>query len=214
MTETTGGRTQPDHEGLTDPPARHSLRTHGRGTIIRGVVRLLPLVAGAVLLIGCGNDLDASGGNGTSTSLPVSTHVADSATTAAPTTATQPAPSAPTQATTQPPPIETSVIPPEPDTSEVDRSAEALAFFRSTETLCAQEATRVGNQVIPPSYFSDASVINVADPSFRVRDGAGNELLVNLDDRIVTSPSGPEGELPNLYSFSCPTDLYPGTLHA
>ncbi len=101
-----------------------------------------------------------------------------------------------------------------PTASDVDRSAEALAFFRSTEAICAQEAAKVGNPVIPPAHFSGASVINAVDPSFRIRDGAGNELLVNLDDRIVTSTSGPEGELPQLYSFACPTDLYPGTLHA
>ncbi|MEZ5382557.1 MAG: hypothetical protein R2754_12285 [Microthrixaceae bacterium] len=62
------------------------------------------------------------------------------------------------------------------------------------------------------SSFAEARVINAVDPSYRIRDGAGNELLVNLEDRIVTSTDGPEGELPRAYSFACPTDLYPGTV--
>lgn len=157
----------------------------------------------------CGNDLTETGDGGPSVE---STAVTEAATGTSPGLTSPPVSTAPPPEATATSAVSTSDTP--APTTTGDRSDEALAFFRSTEADCAAGAAETGNPPLPPSNFAEARVINAVDPSYRIRDGSGNELLVNLEDRVVTSTSGAEGELPAAYSFACPTDLYPGTLHA
>ena len=73
---------------------------------------------------------------------------------------------------------------------------------------------RVGNiSVVPSSFFANATVEGPAPgDGWIIRDGAGNRLVVNLDERVVYSPDGRDAVLPAEYSFGCPETLYLGSL--
>lgn len=92
--------------------------------------------------------------------------------------------------------------------------AEALAFFRSTETACAEHADRTGNSPVDGVRFTEASVLGqTAGGAWIIEDGMGDRLLLDLDSQVVYGEDGPEGVLPMAYSFGCPEDLYLGSSH-
>lgn len=96
---------------------------------------------------------------------------------------------------------------------ETDDFAEALALFQSFESLCAQHAEDTGNPPVESFHFSDAQVTEEVEPRlFRVIDGAGNELLIDLVDEVVFAAGGDDQPLPREYSFGCPEDVFLGTL--
>jgi hypothetical protein len=82
-----------------------------------------------------------------------------------------------------------------------------LAFFRSTEATCAAHAEETGNTPVDPALFADATVEDGV-----VIDGAGTSLLVDPAAGTITGLDGPDGEAPLPYSFSCPPDVYLGTV--
>jgi len=92
--------------------------------------------------------------------------------------------------------------------------AEAVALFQSYEDECAAHAESTGNAVLAPSLFADATFeLDDALGEVRVIDGSGTALVVDLETSTFHSVDGPEGELPPSYSFSCPPELFVGTLH-
>ena len=101
----------------------------------------------------------------------------------------------------------TEDVPVEPD---FEPGQEALAFFRTTEEACAQHAEETSNDVLDPALFAEATIKSDSEPI--VIDGDGTELLVDLDAQIITGLDGPESAMPRPYSFSCPPDLYVGTI--
>lgn len=99
-----------------------------------------------------------------------------------------------------------------PPVPEGPTGQDAVDFFRSTEADCAAFATSVGNDVLPGSLFTDASVgRDLGDGSWVVLDGAGVELVVDLSAGVVHGVDGPTGVLPIDYSFGCPETLYLGS---
>jgi hypothetical protein len=91
----------------------------------------------------------------------------------------------------------------------------AVAFFQSTEEQCAAHAEETGNPTVDPSWFADATFdlpMSQELGALVVIDGGGNQLIVNLDDEVVTGTDGRAGPLPQSYSFGCPEDLYLGTI--
>lgn len=93
--------------------------------------------------------------------------------------------------------------------------SDAIAFFRSTEDICLEHARRTFNSELEPIRFSGATPVRETSPNvWLIVDGLGDELLVDLNDRTVYSTDGPEAELPRMYSFACPPELYPGTADA
>lgn len=157
-----------------------------------------------MVVVACG--LSACGGGGSSdtpatTIAPDATVTTLSATTLPATTAVETT----TPATTSP----TTTRAPDPTRPTAE---EALAFFRSTEAQCADFAGRVGNSPIDPSFFSDAHAAGEAPGGgWAIVDGAGNDLVVDLDERVVFSADGRESVLPPAYSFGCPERLYLGS---
>jgi hypothetical protein len=57
-----------------------------------------------------------------------------------------------------------------------------------------------------------AATVRPEGTQYRVTDGAGEEVLLDLGARVVTSLEGPGGILPNSYSFSCDPKVFQGTL--
>lgn len=91
--------------------------------------------------------------------------------------------------------------------------AAAVAFFQSTEALCAAHAGQTSNPTVPPGWFADAvAVEELADGEWLIQDGGGHQLVVNEGRGVVYSSDGPTAELPLEYSFGCPEDVYLGTL--
>lgn len=91
----------------------------------------------------------------------------------------------------------------------------ALEFFQSTERACADHADATGNEPVDPSLFAKASYD--ADESKMaggpvVVDGAGTPLLVDVEAETITSVDGPDAAMPRPYSFSCPPEVYVGTI--
>lgn len=88
-----------------------------------------------------------------------------------------------------------------------------LAFFRDTEDECAAHAEESGNSPLDPALFADATwELDPTTGVISVVDGAGTSLLVDVEAGIITGPDGPDGEMPSPYAFSCPEDLYVGTV--
>lgn len=109
------------------------------------------------------------------------------------------------------------------DTSEdvtdgptADDGEAALAFFQSTEERCAAHAEETGNSAVDPSYFAEASYDQPMSEELGaivIIDGAGNQLIVNVDDEQISGTDGAAGPLPQEYTFGCPEDLYVGTIN-
>jgi len=103
----------------------------------------------------------------------------------------------------------TALPPPTIPRAEADS---ALAFFRATESDCTAHANRVGNEPVPSSFFSGAVTEGPAPGGGRlIRDGAGNRLVVRVDEHVVYDAAGREAVLPHEYSFGCPETLYLGS---
>ena len=102
------------------------------------------------------------------------------------------------------------------DETIADWEAEAeadLEFFRSTEEACAEHAAETDNPPVDPARFADAGAgFDESYGKVLVEDGAGTLLDVNTEDEEIYGPEGPESEMPRPYSFSCPEDIYVGTV--
>lgn len=98
-----------------------------------------------------------------------------------------------------------------PPPSTVDDGSAALAFFRSTEATCADHADQTSNPRVDPARFADARAMSAqANGVWVIVDGLGDELTVDLNERVIYGSKGPAGELPSAYTFGCPEDLYLG----
>jgi hypothetical protein len=117
-----------------------------------------------------------------------------------------------TASTTTAPPETLDPGPADDSVPDPEAESEALDFFRSTEAECRAHTDRVGNMPPEPQRFAGATVVGSAgDGAWLVEDGLGDELIVDLVDRVVYSTDGPEMPLPTIYSFGCPEDRYLGT---
>ncbi len=106
----------------------------------------------------------------------------------------------------------TSSAPTEVDDGTSSGELEAVALFQAYEDDCELHAESTGNTVIDPALFADATAEVREDDEIVVIDGAGTELLVHFDDETFSGVDGPTGEIPVPYSFSCPPDLFVGTV--
>lgn len=164
------------------------------------------LLVAAALLTACGGDADPGPTRDESTTSVATTDLVP----------TEPGPTSPPSSSPSTQDIATATEDTAPGASEPAGvpGAEALAFFRSTETACAEHAGQSGNSPVDAVRFTDASVLGqTADGAWIIEDGKGDRLLVDLDAQVIYGEDGPEGVLPMVYSFGCPEDLYLGTSH-
>ncbi|MCA9624571.1 MAG: hypothetical protein KC731_36355, partial [Myxococcales bacterium] len=97
--------------------------------------------------------------------------------------------------------------PPEPGTTPsqaaVDpRQAEALAFYQSAVASCGAAASR----------GPGATVVETRpDGTVKVRDNAGQNLLVHTSAKLIYGPRGPQGVMPRPY-LQCNPRVFVGTM--
>ena len=192
------------------------------------VVRAATIVAVAGLLLGgCGDDGGADdAGRSTSTSEATTTTTAAATSTTTTTSTTTPETGGDDEwgATTTSSSTSTSTTAATADEATADEATadeedgapehtDPLEFFRSTEVACIEHTELVGNGPPEPERFEGARVVEmVAFRVWRIEDGLGDELLVDLEGGVVYSVDGPDQPVPIMYSFGCPPELYVGTL--
>jgi hypothetical protein len=94
-----------------------------------------------------------------------------------------------------------------------DDGAAALELLRSYEDECAAHADSTGNTRIDPVAFANAEVLSGdGDGGVLIEDGTGNRLVADLELGTFSGEDGPTGPLPGTYAFSCPPDLFVGTV--
>lgn len=92
------------------------------------------------------------------------------------------------------------------------RSADALSFFIQTEPTCAEYSLSVGNPGPSPHNYTYATVSRyLNDGLWLITDGQGRSLVVDMNQRAIYPPDGPDGILPHDYSFGCPPEIYLGS---
>ena len=192
------------------------------------VVRAATIVTVAGLLLGgCGDDGGADdAGRSTSTSEATTTTTAAATSTTTTTSTTTPETGGDDEwgATTTSSSTSTSTTAATADEATADEATadeedgapehtDPLEFFRSTEVACIEHTELVGNSPPEPERFEGARVVEmVAFRVWRIEDGLGDELLVDLEGGVVYSVDGPDQPVPIMYSFGCPPELYVGTL--
>lgn len=187
------------------------------------VVRAATIVTVAGLLLGgCGDDGGADdAGRSTSTSEATTTTTAAATSTTTTTSTTTPETGGDDEwgATTTSSSTSTSTTAATADEATADEEdgapehTDPLEFFRSTEVACIEHTELVGNGPPEPERFEGARVVEmVAFRVWRIEDGLGDELLVDLEGGVVYSVDGPDQPVPIMYSFGCPPELYVGTL--
>lgn len=187
------------------------------------VVRAATIVTVAGLLLGgCGDDGGADdAGRSTSTSEATTTTTAAATSTTTTTSTTTPETGGDDEwgATTTSSSTSTSTTAATADEATADEEdgapehTDPLEFFRSTEVACIEHTELVGNSPPEPERFEGARVVEmVAFRVWRIEDGLGDELLVDLEGGVVYSVDGPDQPVPIMYSFGCPPELYVGTL--
>jgi len=195
---------------------------------VNRVVRAATIVAVAGLLLGgCGDDGGADdAGRSTSTSEATTTTTAAATSTTTTTSTTTPETGGDDEwgATTTSSSTSTSTTAATADEATADEATadeedgapehtDPLEFFRSTEVACIEHTELVGNGPPEPERFEGARVVEmVAFRVWRIEDGLGDELLVDLEGGVVYSVDGPDQPVPIMYSFGCPPELYVGTL--
>lgn len=172
-------------------------------------VRRAAVCAAAMLALasGCGDD------DGSDTTAPTEAGTTEVVTTtgAAASTSTSGVTSGDPSAGGSEPPPGTAGTTTTSDGTPAPDGSEALTFFRSTEEACAAHAAQTGNPVVEPERFAGATVDHEVEAGmWRIVDGSGVELTVDLDEQVIYGTDGPDGLMPNPYSFGCPPELYVG----
>lgn len=89
-------------------------------------------------------------------------------------------------------------------TTTLNQLAAARSLFSNlVHTYC-------DNSVVPDP--NAARYLPSGDTAFVVTDSNGDSVLLHLEESIVTSLDGPEGVLPNGYSFGCDPGVFVGTV--